>query len=58
MMSIGLHLRLIGRPGRIGGLEMLLDHMKDRRGVWFARREQIARHWRRINDLPEWPEAS
>jgi allantoinase len=45
MMSVGLHLRMIGRPGRIGGLERVLEHMKRRGGVWFARREQIARHW-------------
>ncbi len=57
MMSIGLHLRLIGRPGRIGGLEALLDHMREKGGVWFARREQIARHWRRLNGLSDWPDA-
>ena len=56
MMSVGLHLRMIGRPARIGGLEMLLDHMRSKGGAWFATREQIARHWRRLNDLPDWPE--
>jgi len=45
MMSVGLHLRMIGRPGRIGGLERTIEHMRDRGGVWFARRDQIARHW-------------
>lgn len=45
MMSVGLHLRLIGRPGRIGGLERFLAHAASRSGVWFARREDIARHW-------------
>ena len=45
MLSIGLHLRIIGRPGRIGGLERLLAHMANRSGVWFARRDAIARHW-------------
>lgn len=45
MLSIGLHLRIIGRPGRIGGLERLLAHMACRPGVWFARRDAIARHW-------------
>ncbi|MGY8524531.1 polysaccharide deacetylase family protein [Paracidovorax citrulli] len=45
MLSIGLHTRIIGRPGRIGGLDTLLAHMRDQRGVWFATREQIARHW-------------
>lgn len=45
MMSVGLHLRIIGRPGRIGGLERVLRHMRGRGAVWFARRDQIARHW-------------
>jgi peptidoglycan/xylan/chitin deacetylase (PgdA/CDA1 family) len=45
MMSVGLHLRMIGRPGRIAGLERVLAHMRDKRQVWFARRDAIARHW-------------
>ncbi len=45
MLSIGLHLRIIGRPGRIGGLERFLAHAAAREGVWFARRDAIARHW-------------
>lgn len=45
MMSVGLHLRLIGRPGRIGGLERFLAHVAGRSGVWFARRDAIAQHW-------------
>ena len=45
MMSIGLHLRMIGRPGRIGALERILAHMADNRHVWIARRVDIARHW-------------
>ena len=45
MLSIGLHLRMIGRPGRIGGLERVLKHLRDKGGVWFARRDEIARHW-------------
>jgi allantoinase len=46
MLSVGLHLRIIGRPGRIGGLERFLAHAAARPGVWFARRDAIARHWR------------
>ncbi len=46
MMSIGLHLRRIGRPGRIGGLHNILSHMTGRGQTWFARRRDIARHWR------------
>ncbi|WP_171060730.1 polysaccharide deacetylase family protein [Poseidonocella sp. HB161398] len=45
MMSVGLHLRLIGRPGRIGGLETLLAHVAGRGDVWIAPRRDIARHW-------------
>ena len=58
MLSIGLHLRIIGRPGRIAGLETLLQALGDRPGLWLARREDIARHWRRLNDLPDWPAAT
>jgi len=36
---------MIGRPGRIAGLARALEHMRSRGGVWFARRDQIARHW-------------
>ncbi|MEM0990274.1 MAG: polysaccharide deacetylase family protein [Pseudomonadota bacterium] len=54
MMSVGLHLRTIGRPARIGGLEQLLGHMAAKGGVWFAARRQIAECWRRACNLPEW----
>jgi len=46
MLSVGLHLRTIGRPGRIAGLEQLLEYVTRRPGVWIARRMDIARHWR------------
>lgn len=46
MLSIGLHLRLIGRPGRIAGLHDLLAHMAAHPGVWFATRRQIAECWK------------
>ncbi|MFZ0205100.1 MAG: polysaccharide deacetylase family protein [Roseiarcus sp.] len=45
MMSVGLHLRIIGRPGRIGALDRILAAMRARSGVWIARRDDIARHW-------------
>jgi peptidoglycan/xylan/chitin deacetylase (PgdA/CDA1 family) len=45
MMSVGLHMRLIGHPARAMGLQRLLDHMAARPGVWIARRADIARHW-------------
>lgn len=45
MMSIGLHLRLIGRPGRFRALQRFLDHIETHERVWVARRKDIARHW-------------
>jgi OHCU decarboxylase len=45
MLSIGLHCRLAGRPGRAMALKRALDHMAAHEGVWFATREQIADHW-------------
>ncbi len=46
MMSVGLHCRLAGRPGRIAALERFIDHAQSRDKVWFCRRIDIARHWR------------
>jgi len=45
MMSVGLHCRLVGRPGRAEALQRFLDHARTRGDVWFATREQIADHW-------------
>ena len=45
MMTVSLHGRIIGRPGRIGALLRLLDHMQRHQGVWLCTREAIARHW-------------
>jgi allantoinase len=45
MMTVGLHGRIIGRPGRIGALLRLLDHMQRAEGVWLCNRQSIARHW-------------
>ena len=45
MLSIGLHSRLIGRPGRSVALRRLFAHMRAHRDVWFCRRIDIARHW-------------
>jgi chitin deacetylase len=45
MMSVGLHLRLIGRPGRFRALQRFLDHVEKHDRVWVARRVDIARHW-------------
>lgn len=45
MMSLGLHLRIIGRPGRIGALDAFLAHVRAHDDVWIATRRQIAEHF-------------
>ena len=45
MMSVGLHCRLVGRPGRAAALARFLDYVLDRDQVWITRRIDIARHW-------------
>ncbi|MBT5456216.1 MAG: allantoinase PuuE [Rhodospirillaceae bacterium] len=45
MMSVGLHCRLAGRPGRIMALQQFLDHVAGHDKVWVCRRADIARHW-------------
>jgi allantoinase len=45
MMTVGLHARLIGRPGRIVSLYRFLDHIAARGGAWVCRRGDLARHW-------------
>ncbi len=47
MMSVGLHCRLVGRPGRIAALKRFLEYVKSHEDVWFARRIEIARHWQK-----------
>jgi hypothetical protein len=42
MMSLGLHLRIIGRPGRIGAFRGFLEHVRDKPGVWVTSRGKIA----------------
>jgi allantoinase len=46
MLSVGLHCRLAGRPGKLAGLERFLKHALSHKDVWFCRRVEIARHWR------------
>ncbi|WP_114969070.1 allantoinase PuuE [Rhodoferax ferrireducens] len=46
MMSIGMHCRLLGRPGRITALQRFLDHIEKFERVWVCRRLDIARHWK------------
>ena len=45
MMSVGLHCRLIGRPGRIQSLKNFLEYVQKHKGVWICRRVDIAKHW-------------
>ena len=45
MMSIGLHCRLIGRPGRIQSLLKFLDYIQQFKDVWICKRNEIAEHW-------------
>ena len=49
MMSIGLHCRLAGRPGRAVAIRKFLEHARKHEGVWFASRLDIARHWARTH---------
>jgi OHCU decarboxylase len=53
MLSIGLHCRLVGRPGRTGALDRALKHILEHEGVWFATREQIADHWAREHPVAQ-----
>jgi allantoinase len=49
MMSIGMHCRLLGRPGRIVALQRFLDHIEKHSHVWVAQRLEIAQHWRKVH---------
>jgi peptidoglycan/xylan/chitin deacetylase (PgdA/CDA1 family) len=53
MMSIGMHCRLLGRPGRITALQRFLDHIQSHDHVWVARRIDIARHWKAVHPFKE-----
>jgi putative urate catabolism protein len=52
MMSVGLHCRLVGRPGRIAALKRFLDYAQGHDNVWFCRRIEIANHWRANHPAP------
>jgi putative urate catabolism protein len=49
MMSIGMHCRLAGRPGRAVALARFLDYVASRKDAWVATREEIARHWMKVH---------
>ncbi|WP_299416143.1 allantoinase PuuE [uncultured Sulfitobacter sp.] len=53
ILSIGLHCRLIGRPGRAAAFRRALEHFKSHEGVWFATRLQIAEHWAAMHPAPQ-----
>jgi peptidoglycan/xylan/chitin deacetylase (PgdA/CDA1 family) len=53
MMSVGLHCRLAGRPGRFKALQNFIDYVMARDGVWICRRVDIAKHWRERHPLPK-----
>jgi putative urate catabolism protein len=46
MMNVGLHCRIVGRPGRAPALDKFLAHVKQKDNVWVTTRAEIARHWR------------
>jgi peptidoglycan/xylan/chitin deacetylase (PgdA/CDA1 family) len=46
MMNVGLHCRIVGRPGRAPALDKFLAHVKQKEDVWVTTRAEIARHWR------------
>lgn len=56
MLSVGLHCRLAGRPGRAAALERFLDHVQSHERVWIARRIDIARHWIEHHPTPVTPD--
>ena len=49
MLSIGLHCRILGRPGRMRALQRFLDHIEQHERVWVCRRIDIARHWQQAH---------
>lgn len=58
MMTIGLHCRLIGRPGKIAGLKRFIDHVQSHDSVWCPRRIDIAEHWAKTHPPKEFERPS
>ena len=52
LMSLALHDRLIGRPGRVAGLIRFLEHVRRHDKVWVATGQEIAEHWRQVHPAP------
>jgi allantoinase len=55
MMSVGMHCRLLGRPGRIVALQKFMDHIERHDRVWVCRRIDVARHWQRVHPFQDRP---
>ena len=55
MMSVGMHCRLLGRPGRIVALQKFMDHIERHDRVWVCRRIDVAHHWQRVHPYQEHP---
>jgi peptidoglycan/xylan/chitin deacetylase (PgdA/CDA1 family) len=53
MMSVGLHCRLAGRPGRAAAVERFIAYVQSHEKVWIARRIDVARHWHQHFPLVE-----
>jgi allantoinase len=52
MMSIGMHCRVLGKPGRFGALQKFLDYVQSHADVWICRRIDIAQHWHTVHPYP------
>ena len=52
LLSVGLHCRIVGRPGRARALDRFLAHVRRHDDVWVATRAEIARHWRAVHPPP------
>ncbi|HBU56397.1 MAG TPA: chitin deacetylase [Gemmatimonadetes bacterium] len=53
MMSVGMHARILGQPGRIHGLRMFMEHIQDHEEVWVCRRGDLAAHWQEVFPAPK-----
>jgi len=51
MMSVGLHCRIIGKPGRIQSLKRFLDYVSKHKDVWICRRIDIAKYWNKNHSI-------
>ena len=49
MLSVGLHCRIVGRPGRAPALDRFLEHVRSHDDAWVTTRAEIARHWRAVH---------